>query len=181
MKRAMQLLVVALPVLSLTLILAAARVEAQQAPAPAPAKECNPCITGPFDNWTDADEQRIEANAQRYCKAHPEQCRNHRVEMHVDLKSLEAQQRQDAQADAQAAAKDPNYWAKHGGPGHTTTCFSDPYNPKDPTGNVCIPETWVANGGEPQPGQCYSDPNDPSNRRCVPSLEQLRQATQDGY
>ena len=163
MKRVMQLLVVALPVFSLTLILLAARTQAQQAaaPAPAPAKGCNPCISRNFDNWTAADEQRVTAQGMRYCKAHPEKCDN-TPDQHwpVQLKTV-----------------DGRNWTRS----HYNECFPDHYNPKNPTGIICIPDTWVANGGEPQPGQCYTDAKDPTNRRCVPSHEELLRATQDGW
>ena len=169
-------------VVGLAMIVAMARAQAQEAPAqaPTPAKGCNPCISRNFDNWTAADEQRVEANGIRYCKAHPEQCQPHpAVSTRIDPKSfaeyVKAQQRQDAEA----VAKDPGWLAKH--QSHATTCYPDHYNPKNPTGIVCIPDTWVANRGEPQPGQCYTDPKDPTNRRCVPSRELLLKATQDGW
>ncbi len=147
MNRVFQWLMVIVPAICVALIVSTSRAWAQQAPAqaPTPAKGCNPCISRNFDNWTDADEQRVFAQGMRKCKAHPEQCDNTPDQRWpVQLK------------------KDSTWEHKKG---HSNECFSDANNPSRPT---CIPGTWVANGGNPQRGQCYSDPKDPSNRRCVP-------------
>ena len=65
-------------------------------------------------------------------------------------------------------------------PGNTTICYqtSKPY----PDQYVCIPDTWWPDFPKPpEDGHCYSNPDNRTEVRCVPTREQLLQATQDGY
>ncbi len=55
-------------------------------------------------------------------------------------------------------------------PGHTNWCYQ-----RSPSNYVCIPDTWTW-PKQPEDGHCYSNPKSHSERRCVPTREQLMKA-----
>ena len=168
MYRIMRVLFVIPAVVLLGLIISGGRVQAQQSPQPVYAvKGCDPCIINRYMSLADSEkEARLRL---KYCEAHPGECTvGDRGWSRAGIEAME--KAQDAQA-----RQDPNYYKKQE-PGHTTMCFSD-VNPKNPTHNVCIPDTWWTQWPtEPQPGHCYSNPDNRTEVRCVPTREQLMKA-----
>jgi len=162
MYKIMRVLFVIPAVVLIGLIVSTGWAHAQQAPASAATQGCDPCII----NRTPPSPAEYQKEVQRrlkYCAAHPEKCGP--ADWGWTNESRAAVER----ASEAQAKQDPNYYKKQG-PGHTTECFPG-------AKPVCIPDTWWTQWPtEPQPGHCYSNPKNPSERRCVPTREQLMKA-----